>query len=99
MRIVKCPICGRSFETARPNKKYCCLVCREAGKQLNRLHWEKKNPNYNQSYYQRNKQRKSQGKPQSVSEIVNDVMASLREVKRSNEKNTGAAHDGGRVQK
>lgn len=57
MRIVKCPICGKEFETARPNKKYCSLICREAGKQLKRIYWENENPNYNAAYYQEHKQR------------------------------------------
>lgn len=55
MRNIKCPICGRSFETARPNKKYCSLICREAGKQLKRIYWENENPNYNANYYQSHK--------------------------------------------
>lgn len=58
MRTVNCPICGRSFETARPNKKYCSLVCREAGKQLKRICWEKKNPTYNHDYFQEHKKAK-----------------------------------------
>ena len=57
MRIVKCLICGKEFETARPNKKYCSLICREAGKQLKRIYWENENPNYNADYYQEHKQR------------------------------------------
>lgn len=58
MRIVKCPICGKKFETARPNKKYCSLICREAGKQLKRIYWENKNPNYNATYYREHKRDK-----------------------------------------
>lgn len=38
-KLVKCPICGREFETARSNKKYCSIYCREAGRQLNCLRW------------------------------------------------------------
>lgn len=57
MRIVKCPICGKEFETARPNKKYCSLICREAGKQLSRLYWNRENPTYNRDYYRKQKQR------------------------------------------
>lgn len=58
MRVITCPICGREFETARPNKKYCSLICREAGKQLNRLYWNRENPTYNRDYYQDHKRDK-----------------------------------------
>ena len=45
-KLIKCPICGREFETNRPNKKYCCFSCKEAGRRLKRLQWEDKNPGY-----------------------------------------------------
>lgn len=50
---IKCPICGAEFETARPNKKYCSLSCKEAGRRLQRMKWEGENPSYN-TEYQRN---------------------------------------------
>lgn len=47
---IECPICGRIFETKKPNKKYCSFSCREAGRKLKRLQWEDENPTYNAEY-------------------------------------------------
>jgi hypothetical protein len=41
-----CYICGAVFETARANRKYCSLSCQAAGKKLQRMKWEQKNPQY-----------------------------------------------------
>lgn len=49
-KIVTCAICGAKFETSRPNKKYCSFSCREAGRQLQRMKWAAKNPDYNTEY-------------------------------------------------
>ena len=49
-RVKKCVICGKAFETAQPNKKYCCYECKEIGRILRRLEWEDRNPNYNKTY-------------------------------------------------
>lgn len=49
-KSVKCPICGTEFETERPNKKYCSFVCKEAGRRLQRMKWEKNNAGYNAVY-------------------------------------------------
>lgn len=57
MRVITCPICGRSFETVRSNAKYCSLSCREAGRQIKRLDWEERNPRYNSNYYHEHKER------------------------------------------
>lgn len=45
-----CPICGAEFETAKPNKKYCGLSCREAGEEARRLKWEAENRTYHAEY-------------------------------------------------
>ena len=45
-----CPICGTEFETAKPNKKYCGLSCREAGEEARRLRWEAVNKTYHAEY-------------------------------------------------
>lgn len=69
MRTVICPICGKSFETARPNKKYCSLICREAGKQLKRLYWKEENPTYDADYYREHKKGKSKMEKEKEIEI------------------------------
>lgn len=49
-KVITCPICGGKFKTSRPNKKYCSFSCKEAGRQLRRMEWEKENPHYNKNY-------------------------------------------------
>ena len=49
-KLVKCEICGREFETSRPNKKYCSFTCREAGAKVRRMIWEDRNKNYYAAY-------------------------------------------------
>lgn len=49
-KVVICPICGTSFETSKPNKKYCSFSCKEAGGKLRRMKWEDQNPYYNTTY-------------------------------------------------
>jgi endogenous inhibitor of DNA gyrase (YacG/DUF329 family) len=49
-KTVTCPICGKQFETNRPNKKYCSFTCKEAGRQLRRMKWAADNPNYSAEY-------------------------------------------------
>ncbi|MBQ4467072.1 MAG: hypothetical protein II918_02520 [Firmicutes bacterium] len=49
-REIECPICGRVFETTKPNKRYCSFICREAGRNLKRLQWEDSHPGYNAEY-------------------------------------------------
>lgn len=56
-KIVTCGICGRSFETNKPNKKYCSLSCREAAAKVRRLEWEDRNPGYNMKYQREYRQR------------------------------------------
>ena len=61
-KIVTCPICGKEFETDRPHKKYCSFVCREAGRQVRRMEWMSKNPDYNKLYMRKYKaKKKSEG--------------------------------------
>lgn len=50
MKNVICPMCGRQFETNKPNKKYCSFSCREAGRKLQRMKWDAQNPDYNAEY-------------------------------------------------
>ena len=49
---VICPMCGAKFKTGRPNKKYCCFVCKEAGARLQRMKWKDENPDYYKDYMQ-----------------------------------------------
>lgn len=58
MRIKKCEICGKTFETNRPNKKYCSFTCKEAGEKLWRLKWQDKNPEYQKLYQRAYRERK-----------------------------------------
>lgn len=58
MKTIKCAICGRQFETNRPNKKFCSFTCREAGEKLWRMQWEEKNPDYNKNYQRKYRERK-----------------------------------------
>lgn len=50
MKVVKCAICGKVFQTARPNKKYCSFTCREAGRSVNRMKWNEANKGYITEY-------------------------------------------------
>lgn len=52
-----CPICGRDFETNRPNKRYCCYSCKEAGRILQRMKWQENNPDYSKNYMQKYRQK------------------------------------------
>lgn len=45
-----CPICGAEFETAKPNKRYCGLSCREAGEEVRRIKWQAENKTYQAEY-------------------------------------------------
>ena len=56
-KIVKCSICGKEFETSRPNKKYCSFVCREAGTKLTRLNWDNRHAGYMTSYMKNYRQK------------------------------------------
>ena len=49
-KIVSCSICGKQFETVRPNKKYCSFICKEAGHRLRRMMWKSDNPDYYKAY-------------------------------------------------
>lgn len=50
IKSVQCAICGRTFETRKPNKKYCSFSCKEAGRKLQRMKWEDNHPGYNTDY-------------------------------------------------
>ena len=58
---VQCPICGRQFETSRPNKKYCSFSCKDAGRQLQRMKWKNENPNYQTEYMKAYREGKKKG--------------------------------------
>lgn len=57
LKRIVCPICGHSFETDKPNIKYCCFECREAGRKLRRLKWNNKHPDYNKAYMKQYRQK------------------------------------------
>ena len=62
MNTRKCAICGKTFETDRPNQKYCRSLCKAAGEVLRRMNWEVKNPNYNKEYMQTYRKNQKAGK-------------------------------------
>lgn len=47
---VSCPICGTTFETSRPNKKYCSYACRITGEKVRRMEWNENNRDYMAKY-------------------------------------------------
>ena len=47
---VKCKICGKVFETEKPNKRYCSFVCKEAAITKKRIEWKVANPHYYRDY-------------------------------------------------
>ena len=57
-KLVTCKMCGKEFMTAKPNKQYCSIACREAGGRLARLRWEDNNPEYNKAYMQKYRKEK-----------------------------------------
>ena len=62
MRTVKCPICGKDFQTARPNKKYCSFACKEAALLLRRVKWKQTHPDYNKEYMRQYRTARKGGK-------------------------------------
>lgn len=52
-RTKTCPICGAEFDTAKPNKRYCSISCREAGGLAKRIRWEANNASYHAEYMRR----------------------------------------------
>lgn len=50
VRTKKCIMCGKSFDTEWPNKKYCSLVCKDAAIRKKRLEWKADNPGYYTEY-------------------------------------------------
>lgn len=58
IKIKRCIICGATFDTNKPNKKYCSFTCKEAGAKLKRLTWEDKNPGYINAYMQKYRKEK-----------------------------------------
>lgn len=64
MKIVLCPICGQIQKTNKPNKKYCCFACKEAGQKIVRSKWEARNAGYMTDYMKtyREEKRKEKAK-------------------------------------
>lgn len=54
-----CEICGKEFETVKPNAKFCSPKCQKAGRKVYRLKWQQEN-NYNAK--EREKRAKSREK-------------------------------------
>jgi hypothetical protein len=61
MKNKKCLICGKEFATSRPNKKYCCLICKEAAKKFKRLQWEEGKSDYMRQYMRQYRAKQKQG--------------------------------------
>lgn len=62
MKNRKCKICGADFETEQPNRKYCGLSCREAGRIYSQLKRKDKNPAYFTEYMRKyRRERKKDG--------------------------------------
>lgn len=61
MKKISCAICGKVFETGRPNKKYCSLSCKEAGRMLQRMKWRQTNPTYNKDYMRKYREAQKEG--------------------------------------
>ena len=57
----KCALCGRDFETTRPNKKYCSLTCKEARQKLQRMKWKDANPDYYKGYMKKYRESDKEG--------------------------------------
>ena len=57
IKTIICPICGKQFQTSRPNKKYCCFTCKEAGNKLCHMRWKENNRGYHREYMQRQRQK------------------------------------------
>ena len=60
-KVVTCPICGRQFETSKPNKKYCSYTCKEASAKGRRMNWQEQNPGYYKAYMQQYRKKERQG--------------------------------------
>lgn len=58
MKKVCCLICGAVFETNKPNKKYCSLLCREAGRQLSQMKRKQRDPEYMTRYMRKYREKK-----------------------------------------
>lgn len=61
MKTIRCAICGQTFETSRPNKRYCSFSCKEAGRQLQRMKWKEANPHYSREYMERYRNARKKG--------------------------------------
>ena len=60
-KVVTCPICGRQFETSKPNKKYCSYTCKEASAKVRRMNWQEQNPDYYKAYMQQYRKKERLG--------------------------------------
>ena len=59
-REVVCVMCGKSFDTEYPNKKYCSLVCKDAAIRKKRLVWKLNNPGYDTEYARKRREKECQ---------------------------------------
>lgn len=60
-KLVQCPMCGATFETSKKNRKYCSLVCKDAGQRLQRLRWKLANMGYYTEYMKQYREQKKEG--------------------------------------
>lgn len=58
LKTKKCLICGAEFQTNKPNKRYCSFICKEAGRQIQRLKWIENHPHYNTEYSRKYRKKK-----------------------------------------
>lgn len=65
MKKAICSICGREYETAATNSRYCSLACKEKGRKERRAAWEAAHPAYNREYMKAYRKKRAQEAPQS----------------------------------
>lgn len=65
LKTCKCAICEKEFETAQPHKKYCSLICKEAGDRLRRMKWRSKHPEYTTEYMRQYRQAKREAQKEN----------------------------------
>ena len=59
-KTVICEICGKEFNTASKNVKYCCLECRAIGKNYTRRIWLDGNNEYMRDYMREYRKKQKQ---------------------------------------
>lgn len=63
MKTVICKICGKTFLTELPNKKFCSYTCKIANDKMRRMIWEEEHKGYGARYMReyRRAKRKQEG--------------------------------------